>query len=148
MNRIFIVMFLLIFGFGSLGCDPNSRGFALPKGDVALGQTTFELLGCVQCHSVGDVAWAGSESEGDVQVPLGGTVTSLETYGELVTSVINPSHRIARSYLGEAVSIDGESKMRRYNEVMTVQQLVDIVSFLQTEYEVVMPSRSYYYRSF
>ena len=48
---------------------------------------------------------------------------------------------------GERVLMDGESKMRRYNEVMTVQQLVDIVSYLQTEYEVVVPPNPYLYRS-
>jgi hypothetical protein len=36
--------------------------------------------------------------------------------------------------------------MRRYNEVMTVQQLVDIVSYLQTEYDVVVPSNPYVYQ--
>jgi len=127
------------------GCNPNSRGFVLPEGDVQQGRETFVELQCTQCHSVGDVGWTGDED--GVEVKLGGQVTSLKTYGELVTSVINPSHRIARAYLGDKVAVEGESKMRKYNEVMTVQQLIDIVSFLQTEYEVTMPASPYSMRS-
>ncbi|EED34847.1 cytochrome c family protein [Luminiphilus syltensis NOR5-1B] len=123
------------------GCEPNARGFALPEGDVERGKATFQQLGCTQCHSISDIAWQGSGD--DVEVPLGGVVPGLKTYGELVTSVINPSHRIARAYLGEDVAVDGESTMRRYNEFMTVQQLVDIVSYLQTEYDIVVPSNHY-----
>lgn len=126
------------------GCNTDSRGFVLPEGNVASGKATFVEMGCNDCHSIGDVAWQGEE--GAVEVPLGGTVTSVKTYGELVTSVINPSHRIARPYLKEQVAVDGESTMRRYNDVMTVAQLVDVVSYLQTEYDVVVPSDPYIYR--
>lgn len=142
MKKLLILLPLLFLW----GCEPNARGFALPEGDVEAGKVTFEQLGCTQCHSIDGIAWQGPE--GGVEVPLGGAVSSLKTYGELVTSVINPSHRIARPYLGEQVAVDGESTMRRYNEVMTVQQLVDIVSYLQTEYNVMVPSNYYVYRGF
>jgi mono/diheme cytochrome c family protein len=126
------------------GCNPESRGFVLPEGDVAAGKASFQALHCTQCHSIGDVAWQGGAE--DLELPLGGRTTSLKTYGELLTSVINPSHRIARRDLQEQVAVDGESTMRVYNEVMTVQELVDIVSYLQTEYEVVVPGYPYNYR--
>jgi len=42
------------------------------------------------------------------------------------------------------VSEDGESKMYIYNTHMTVQELIDIVMFLQPEYEVIPPQ--YHYR--
>ena len=134
------------------GCEPNARGFVLPEGDVSRGTATFAQLNCTDCHSVGDIAWEGGEggegaADATVELPLGGTVTSLKTYGQLVTSVINPSHRIARPYLGEQVAAGDKSKMRPYNDVMTVQQLVDLVTYLQTEYEVVMPHNPYAYRS-
>ena len=124
-------------------CNPNSRGFVLPEGDVEAGKAAFVELKCNQCHSVADIAWIG-EGE-DVEVPLGGEVTRLKAYGELVTSVINPSHRIASPYLREKVAVEGVSNMKNYNQVMTVQELVDIVSFLQTEYEVTLPSNHYTY---
>jgi hypothetical protein len=41
------------------------------------------------------------------------------------------------------ISEDGESKMPVYNGVMTVQELIDIVAFLQPQYNVVVPKYSY-----
>jgi hypothetical protein len=41
------------------------------------------------------------------------------------------------------VSIDGESKMPVYNGFMTVQELIDIVMFLQPHYEVYVPKYEY-----
>ncbi len=126
------------------GCNPNSRGFVLPEGNVASGKAAFQRLECTQCHSVGDIEWEGG---GDaIEIALGGRTTQLKTYGELLTSVINPSHKIAWPDKGEQVVVDGESTMRTYNDFMTVQELVDIVSFLQTEYEVVVPGYPYNYR--
>ena len=63
----------------------------------------------------------------------------MKTYGELVTSIINPSHRLARGMDPRHVDGEGESKIPRYNEVMTVQQLVDITEFLSSKYSVWAP---------
>ena len=126
------------------GCNPDSRGFVLPEGNVERGAGAFRELECTQCHSVGDIAWSGEE--GGIRVALGGATTARRTYGELLTSVINPSHRISQAYLGDAVAVDGESRMRPYNELMTVQQLVDIVTFLETEYTLISPNNPYMYR--
>ena len=76
---------------------------------------------------------------GPVSVTLGGEVTKVKTYGELVTSIINPSHKLAERYPEEEVSIEGESLMPVINDVLTVQQLIDLVSFLQAQYEVTPP---------
>jgi hypothetical protein len=75
-------------------------------------------------------------------VTLGGEVTRVKTYGELVTSIINPSHRLAQGYPTEEVSAAGESLMALayLNDVMTVQQLIDLVAFLQARYEVRPPA--------
>lgn len=55
--------------------------------------------------------------------------TRISTYGELVTSVINPSHKISKNYSDGPVESDGQSLMRNYNDVMTVAELTDIVAF-------------------
>ena len=86
-----------------------------------------------------------AQETGPVRVELGGQVTKVRTYGELVTSIINPSHRLAWGQPREQVSQDGESLMRVYNEVMTVQQLIDLVALLQSRYEVVIPEHEYYW---
>ena len=71
-----------------------------------------------------------------MSIALGGEVERIDTYGELVTSIINPSHRLAKGYPIDAVSVDGKSKMRNYNDVMTVTQLNDLVMFLQSKYKL------------
>jgi hypothetical protein len=74
-------------------------------------------------------------------VTLGGQTVRVKTYGDLVTSIVNPSHRLARGYAASEVSRNGESLMAaaRLNDVITVQQLIDVVAFLQDEYELVPP---------
>lgn len=136
---MFNSLFLLVLVFGIIGCSGSQGNFALPEGDIESGKATFELLGCVQCHSAGDVEWQGKGTENEIHLPLGGKVPRLKSYSELVTSVINPSHKIDRKYLREPYSTDGASGMLKFNEFMTVQDLVDIVSFLQEEYELDRP---------
>ena len=79
----------------SLGaCDEDKmmseRGFRLPDGDANAGRDTFIYMQCNQCHTVKGEDLPpipGSEP----YVELGGTVTHVRTYGELVTSIVNPS---------------------------------------------------------
>lgn len=130
-------------------CQNESRGFVLPDGDIEAGKQTFLDLNCNRCHSIGDIKWHGSERYSDPYVKLGGEVTAMKTYGELVTSVINPSHKISqRSLNEETITLaPGMSKMElyRYNQIMTVEELVNIVTFLQSEYELVRPRDPYPY---
>ena len=53
-----------------------------------------------------------------------------------MTSIINPSHRLAKGYPVYAVSVDGKSKMKNYNDAMTVTQLTDLVAFVQSKYKL------------
>lgn len=129
-------------------CSAESPfGFRLPDGDAVAGRQAFLDLRCNSCHEVRDVAV--EYREGLAHVTLGGETTRVKTYGELVTSIINPSHRIAPPNR-DAVLPGGQSIMSAayLNEVMTVQQLVDLVAFLQPTYEVVpppVPARWYVY---
>jgi hypothetical protein len=58
-----------------------------------------------------------------------------------LTSIINPSHRLAPGYKVEEAALDGKSPMglTYLNEIMTVQQLTDLVIFLQPLYKVRPP---------
>jgi hypothetical protein len=78
---------------------------------------------------------AGEESN-QVVVELGGEVDRVRKYGDLVTAIVNPSHRLAQGYTPDLVAHDGKSRMTVYNDVMTVSQLVDIVTFLQAHYKL------------
>jgi hypothetical protein len=70
-------------------------------------------------------------------------VTQVKTYGELVTAIINPSHKLATGYAKEVVAENSHSNMYNYNRHMTVQELTDIVMFLQPYYDVVVPEFRY-----
>ncbi|WP_428407782.1 c-type cytochrome [Hyphococcus sp.] len=106
----------------------------MPDGDAAAGRQVFIDKKCASCHVIDGMEALREGLEVENTVPIGGMKTTVDTYGQLVTSVINPSHRIARAYRSEAYSEDGESKMRNYNDELTVSELIDLVAFLQAQY--------------
>ncbi len=136
-NRILGVLFVLGL-IALVGCNQQGRGFALPEGEIEDGKAAFVRLGCNECHHVGDIEWAGTDE--NLHVPLGGEVATQKSYGELVTSIINPSHKMSNLYAAENADV---SPMTKYNEVMFVSELVNIVTFLQSEYDVETPSDYY-----
>ena len=83
LRSLLVVGILGVFIFLS-GCDSQSRGFVLPEGDIEAGKSAFQNLECSQCHSIGNIEWTGATD--GIKIELGGNVTSLKTYGELVTS--------------------------------------------------------------
>ena len=122
------------------GCDTgpkSAKGFTLPDGDVDRGLASFTKFRCYDCHDIPGVELPVAEQPDQVVVQLGGKVARIKTYGDLVTSIINPSHRLASGYADNLVAtIEGESRMTNYNDVMTVSQLIDLVAFLQSHYEL------------
>lgn len=133
-----LVAFVLVL-ISLSGCteDPKSgTGFTLPIGDPGAGRQTFARLQCTACHTVDRVEFQANP-QADVEViALGGPTPKVITYGQLVTSIINPSHRFAVGYADEAVQTDGQSRMRIYNDEMTVTELTNLVAFLQQHYKV------------
>ena len=149
MRQIFLTpLFLLFLFLASCDFDPNSgRGFSLPQGSFEAGRATFVELECNACHSVGDIERIAGHEGPDIDVKLGGPVTAVKTYGDLVTSIINPSHKISRRNDKQGFATeDNESNMVVYNDVMTVQQLVDLVSYLESNYQIIPVSRTTYPR--
>lgn len=144
-NAMLVASTLFLVALGA-GCDEekimSERGFRLPDGDPKAGRETFLYMQCNQCHTV-----KGEELPTlpgmEPYVELGGTVTRVKSYGELVTAIINPSHKLADGYAEELVSDDGVSKMYVYNDYMTVQELTDLVMFLQPHYDVKRPEFDY-----
>lgn len=136
-----LVFTLLCAGLLISGCNDQARGFALPAGDIEAGKVIYTSLACTECHSISGVEWMGGSDS--LKIHLGGEVSSQKSYGELVTSIINPSHKIARRYKQKTTTEGGLSKMKNYNEVMTVQELIDLVTFLQSEYNVIIPPTHY-----
>ena len=129
------------------GCGPQSGiGFRLPDGSPERGRAAFLALRCTSCHRVVGLD-APNQGTGIANVTLGGETVRVKSYGELVTAIINPSHRIAPGYPPSQVTTpDGQSLMALayLNDVMTVQQLIDLVAFLQGSYHLVPPPVSPY----
>ena len=142
LSKYLLAFTVLALGLLVSSCNEQARGFALPEGDIEAGKMTYKMLACNACHSISGVEWQGGSDSPNI--PLGGEVATQKSYGDLVTSVINPSHKIARGYKQQTTTEEGLSKMRNYNEVMTVQELIDLVTFLQSEYKIEAPSTHYY----
>lgn len=122
--------------------EPRSpAGFRLPGGDVEQEKAVFLELECYRCHRVDGVKDLPSPTvDPPVPVVLGGGVFEVRTDGYLVTSIINPSHRLTREFRGAILTTEsGESRMPDRNDRMTVRKLIDLVSFLQSTCQV-MPS--------
>ena len=137
MQRIYLLTSAIVLSTVS-ACDlatDSSKDFSLPEGNADAGQSAFVSLECTACHSVRGLDLPAPQAEGPVKVVLGGRVSRVKSYGELVTSIINPSHRLARRYRADEVSQEGQSLMTVYNDVMTVTQLIDLVAFLQAQYD-------------
>lgn len=59
------------------------------------------------------------------------------TYGQLVTSIIHPGLAISDRLPGPLPATG--SPMKNFNREMTVEQLVDIVTFLEPTYRELLP---------
>jgi sulfur-oxidizing protein SoxX len=131
---IWFTSIILLFVIAACSYGPDSpKGFSLPEGDIAEGEQVFLQYKCQACHALKGYEDDSLIKEFDTPVPLGGTSSIVKTYAQLVTSVINPSHKLAprsRSIEEKLTNDDGSSKMRVFNDVMTVQELIDLVAFL------------------
>lgn len=145
MKRCLAVVACTVIIQGCFSNPESAIGFRLPDGDADQGLRAFEDLQCYGCHTIDGREFPPVDTASD-RVVLGGNVTRVKTYGELVTSIINPSHKLAPGYKDEDVTIDGASRMElaTLNQVVTVQQLIDLVAFLQPLYNVVPPEDNPY----
>jgi sulfur-oxidizing protein SoxX len=138
-------LFALTFLLALQGCDssPESpRGFSLPEGNAVEGEKVFTKYQCLACHNMEGFDYETINKELQPPVLLGGSTTRVKTYADLVTSVINPSHKLARNYHSSLIQKNGVSTMPVFNDVMTITELVDLVTFLQPKYSVVPPQFS------
>ena len=117
---------------------------------MAAGLLLVAIAGLVATLFVGSVR-GGARRWIDVELvtdPIVGALVgeighrhgTVRTYGELVTAVINPSHHLAGEYRRAVGSSDAKSPMRDHNGTMTVQELIDLVAFLQSTYSEFLPN--------
>lgn len=97
------------------------------------GKLAFVKNDCQTCHEVSGTDLPKPTAKPPVPVLLGGDIDIYKTDGDLVTSIINPSHQIVRGPK-ELLTVGFESRMPSRASDMTVQELADIVEFLQAHY--------------
>jgi len=151
-----IFLLTLLLSIALFGCSQGAespKGFNLPDGDAARGELAFKKYQCSACHvfeSKDDVSVNDKALVRELEHPikLGTSLYSVKTYAQLLTSIINPSHKIAQQAfpLKYVTKENGSSKMRIYNDVMTVNELIDIVTFLQPKYKIKQPQYTHYPR--
>jgi Cytochrome c len=113
-------------------------GFPVEEGSIEDGQQAFVDLQCTRCHTVAGVTLPRPAGASTPMLELGGETSYLRAYSELVTSIINPNHRIADEYrerMERRTLLPLDSPMpATYIDTMTVRQLIDIVAFLDSRY--------------
>ena len=132
---------LALIAVGLAGCGTGrkgSAGFRLPDGDPVKGRAVFVAYRCYACHRVAGETLPLPVADPPVPLRLGGQVTTSRTDGELVSSIIFPSHRILGGP-SSAVQAGSLSRMGDFTETMTVRELIDLVAFLQSRYKEVPP---------
>jgi Cu/Ag efflux protein CusF len=104
---------------------PKGWQFTMPKGDAAKGREAFEKFACYVCHEVRGEQFPAAAPGGVLGPELSqmGPLHPLEFFAE---SVINPSAHASKKYR----SPDGKSTMPAVNDRMTVQELIDLSSYI------------------
>jgi hypothetical protein len=105
----------------------------LPEGDLARGKVAYRSLWCHACHVAKGFEKEFPAPYAQPQVPVVlGMEPQRPSRMDLVNSVINPSHKIEPGYQKKLVTNGQFSRMGDYNETMTLQQLSDLVIFLES----------------
>jgi mono/diheme cytochrome c family protein len=151
LRRIVLVMIFVLWpatslGFAAHAADPpqpkaEAKGFALPEGNPQEGRAVFLKLQCNHCHMV-----SGKASKGialpvtTLPAPLLDPEVARQDPGYLVTSIIAPSHDIAK---GTALVKEGKlSPMGDYTRALKVSELIDLVAFIRSIDEAPMPVKA------
>lgn len=127
----------------------NDFRFPIERGDIQRGQEAFVAMGCHLCHTVDGVELVDNARLRPVTVNLGGELIFAKTYGDIVTSILNPSHVISEEYLKQLPREerrDVDSSPMYVNPDMKVTQLIDIVAFLNSRYRLLPGYTEYYYQ--
>ena len=143
-----IILITLCLSLGLISCEQGPQsptGFSLPEGNSEAGKEVLFKYQCLACHHINGIEPPADLIDNpEFSVQLGGKSTRVKTYADLLTSVINPSHKFARGYKLDSIQDNGVSKMKIYNDVMTVTELVDLVTFLQSNYELIPYKKTNY----
>lgn len=134
MKRMLFSLISLLLLVSSCG----GESFYFPEGDAEAGKQVFAELKCYACHEVVGEDYPDPSAITPTFVPLGATGEQKPRL-YLVESIIAPSHQFAqpRPPAGQTSSEQNikagtRSRMSDYSEQLTVRELCDLVSYLDT----------------
>ena len=113
---------------------PKGWRFTLPQGDPSKGREVFTKYACFACHRVAgeELPDPGAAAVGPELTQMG-AMHPLEFFAE---SVMNPDAVILADRFRAK---DGRSMMRSFNNLMTVQELIDLSAYLASLRPPAMP---------
>ena len=124
----------LLFGWAEVFAQPKTiemhhpKGwqFTMPKGDATKGREVFEKFGCYVCHEIRGEKFPAAAPPGSVLGPELSQMGPLHPLEYFTESVINPSAHAAKKHRGP----DGKSTMPAHNDRMTVEELIDLSTYM------------------
>jgi len=116
-------------GSGGHGAHQTPEGWKLtwPQGDPVKGREVFVKLECYSCHAVKGEQFPAPSGEIGPELAAMGPLHDAEYFAE---AIIHPNAVIEKGRDYEAA--DGSSKMPSYNDLVTVQEVIDLVAYLKT----------------
>lgn len=110
-----------------LASVPEGWTFRFPEGNAGDGMTVFMRMECYACHSVDIVGAVVPAKSGDEGPPLTRAYATLPR--EYLAQSIIKAHKVV-AVPGYEVK-EGQAGMGKYNYFMTIQELIDLVAFLE-----------------
>lgn len=110
---------------------PEAWKFSWPVGNPVSGREVFVKLECYTCHEVKGEAFPVPEAgpdPGRVGPELSG-MAPLHPPEYFAEAIINPNALVEEGKGYHAA--DGKSKMPSYNDLVTVQEVIDLVAYLK-----------------
>ncbi len=105
---------------------PQGWHFTWPQGDPLKGREVFVKLECYSCHTVPGEQFPAPSGDIGPELAAMGPLHDAEYFAE---AIINPNTVIEAGKGYEAA--DGTSKMPSYNDLVTVQEVADLVAYLK-----------------
>lgn len=105
---------------------PEGWRFTWPEGDPVKGREVFVKLECYSCHAVSGETFPAPSGMAGPELSAMGPLHEAAYFAE---AIINPNATVERGKGYEAT--DGSSKMPSYNDLVTVQEVIDLVAYLK-----------------
>jgi hypothetical protein len=115
--------------------------FPVEEGSISAGRQAFIDHQCTRCHTVAGERLPEPPNAASPRFELGGETSQVKAYSDIVTSIINPNHRISDRFVEDVLRQTlppSESPMPLPNlDTMTVKQLIDLVAYLDSRYVLI-----------